>query len=141
VWPLIELLVERGLPALIHCGHDVFASPWAIEVLAQRYPDAKLILGHMGHGHIGYINGSIEVATRNPNVYLETSGQPMGSKIATAVEQLGAHRVMYGSDAPFHDPAVEQFKVRRAVTREADQEVVMHRAAQAVFFGSDGGPR
>ena len=116
----------------------MFASPWAIEVLAQRYPEAKLILGHMGHGHIADINGSIEVAARNPNVDPETSGMPMGSKIATAVAQLGAGRVMYGSDAPFHDPAVEQFKVRRAVPREADLEVVMHHAAQSVFFGAGG---
>jgi uncharacterized protein len=135
VWPLIELIAERGLPALIHCGHDVFASPWAIEVLAQRYPQAKLILGHMGHGHIAYINGSIEVASRNPNVWLETSGMPMGSKITAAVRQLGASRVMYGSDAPFHDPSVEQFKVIRAVPDETERNVVMHHAAQSLFFG------
>lgn len=29
----------------------------------------------MGHSNAVYINGSIEVALRNPNVYLETSGK------------------------------------------------------------------
>ena len=37
---------------------------------------------------------------------------PMHTKIREAVERVGAERVLYGSDAPFHHPAVEQLKVR-----------------------------
>lgn len=112
VHPIIELLIERDLPALIHCGHPIFSLPWSIEELVRRYPAAKVILGHMGHGNIIYINGAIDVASRNPNVYLETSGMPMHSKIREAVQRLGPDRVLYGSDAPFHHPTVELAKVR-----------------------------
>ena len=66
----------------------------------------------MGHGNIVYINGAIAVAERNENVWLETSGMPMHTKIAEAVRRVGAERVMYGSDAPFHHPVVEMAKVR-----------------------------
>jgi predicted TIM-barrel fold metal-dependent hydrolase len=112
VHPIIELLVERRLPALIHCGHPIFTLPWSIEELVIRYPMARIILGHMGHGNIIYINGAIDVATRHPNVYLETSGMPMHSKIREAVDRVGPDRVLYGSDAPFHHPTVELAKVR-----------------------------
>jgi len=43
-----------------------------------------IVLSHMGHGHIVYINGAIEVAKRNDYVFLETSGMPMHSKIKEA---------------------------------------------------------
>jgi len=89
VHPIVELLIERGLPALIHCGHPIFTLPWSIEELVRRYPEARIILGHMGHGNIIYINAAIDVAERNPNVYLETSGMPMHSKIREAVERIG----------------------------------------------------
>ena len=73
----------------------------------RRFPGAKVILGHMGHGNVVYINAAIDIAARNPNVYLETSGMPMHTKIREAVERVGPERVLYGSDAPFHHPTVE----------------------------------
>ena len=112
VHPLYELVVERDLPVLIHCGHPIFTLPWSIEEAIVAFPAAKVILGHMGHGNIVYINASIDIAERNPNVYLETSGMPMHTKIREAVERVGADRVLYGSDAPFHHPTVEMSKVR-----------------------------
>lgn len=112
VHPIIEALIERQLPALIHCGHPIFSLPWSIEELIRRFPEARIILGHMGHGNIIYINAAIDVAERNPNVYLETSGMPMHSKIREAVERVGPDRVLYGSDTPFHHPTVELAKVR-----------------------------
>jgi len=112
VHPLMELLRERKLPVLIHCGHPIFTLPWSIEELVVNFPDVPVVLGHMGHGNIVYINGAIDVAARNPSVYLETSGMPMHTKIAEAVERVGRDRVLYGSDAPFHHPKVEIEKVR-----------------------------
>jgi predicted TIM-barrel fold metal-dependent hydrolase len=112
IHPLMEILAERDLPVLIHCGHPIFTLPWSIEELIVHFPEAKVILGHMGHGNIIYINGAIDVAARHPNVYLETSGMPMHTKIAEAVERVGPERVLYGSDAPFHHPVVEVAKVR-----------------------------
>lgn len=134
VWPLIELLIERDLPVLIHCGTPIFTLPWSIEELVRRFPEGKFVLGHMGHTNIVYIDGAIDVAERNPNVWLETSGQPMTSKIAEAVRRCGADRVMYGSDAPFHEPRVEQLKVELAGLSASDYERVMHGTARELFF-------
>jgi predicted TIM-barrel fold metal-dependent hydrolase len=102
--------------------------------LDPAYPDAKIILGHMGHGNIVYINAAIDIAARHPNVYLETSGMPMHSKIAEAVKRVG-DRVLYGSDAPFHDPAVEMLKVRVSGLGEAAVRAVLHDNAERLFFG------
>ena len=89
----------------------------------------------MGHGNIVYINASIDVAARNPNVYLETSGMPMHTKIKEAVERVGPDRVMYGSDAPFHHPAVEIAKVRLSGLKPELVERVLGRNALSLFLG------
>lgn len=135
VHPIIELLIERELPALIHCGHPIFTLPWSIEELIVRYPAARIILGHMGHGNIVYINAAIDVAARHPNVYLETSGMPMHAKIREAVERVGPDRVLYGSDTPFHHPSVELTKVRVSGLPPDLTDRVLGENGRRLFFG------
>lgn len=135
VHPLIELLLERDLPVLIHCGHPIFTLPWSIEELIVNFPEAKVVLGHMGHGNIVYINAAIDVAARNPNVYLETSGMPMHTKIKEAVERVGPGRVLYGSDTPFHHPAVEIAKVRLSGLEPELVERVLGTNGHTLFVG------
>jgi predicted TIM-barrel fold metal-dependent hydrolase len=137
VHPLVEALIERDMPALIHCGHPIFTLPWSIEELAVRYPAAKIILGHMGHGNIIYINGAIDVAERNANVYLETSGMPMHTKIAEAMRRVGPDKVLFGSDAPFHEIGVEVRKVQVSGLSGEDVTRVLERNARKLFFGDE----
>lgn len=136
VHPLMELLLERGgLPVLIHSGHPIFTLPWSIEELAVAYPGVKVIMGHMGHGNVVYINASIDIAARCPNVYLETSGMPMHTKIKEAVDRIGVERVLYGSDAPFHHPAVEILRVQVSGLGPGDLERVLGENSRALFLG------
>jgi len=142
VYPLMELLVERGgLPVLVHSGHPIFTLPWSIEELAVAFPAVKVILGHMGHGNVVYINASIDIAARNPNVYLETSGMPMHTKIKEAVERVGVERVLYGSDVPFHHPAVEILRVQVSGLGPAELERVLCTNSRTLFLGSQSRDR
>lgn len=135
VHPLADLVAERNLPLLIHTGHPIFTLPWSIEELARAKPKTKVIMGHMGHGNIIYINAAIDAAERQPNVYLETSGMPMHSKILEAVERVGVEKVLYGSDTPFHRPEVEMLKVKLSGLNESDQEMVLGKNTENLFFG------
>jgi uncharacterized protein len=137
VHPLIELLVERDLPVLIHSGHPIFTLPWSIEELVVNFPQAKVILGHMGHGNVVYINAAIDVALRNANVYLETSGMPMHTKIKEAIERVGETRVLFGSDVPFHHPVVEIEKVKLSGLPPELVERVLSRNGRLLFFGDE----
>ncbi|MGH3142928.1 MAG: amidohydrolase family protein [Gaiellales bacterium] len=138
VHPLMELLRERGgLPVLVHSGHPIFTLPWSIEELAVSFPDVPLVMAHMGHGNVVYINAAIDIAERRPNVYLETSGMPMHTKIKEAVERIGTERVIYGSDAPFHHPAVEILRVQVSGLGAEELEDVLHRSSHKLFFRGD----
>jgi len=137
VHPMIELILERDQPVLIHCGHPIFTLPWSIEELAASFPEAKIVIGHMGHGNVVYINASIDIAERRPNVYLETSGMPMHTKIREAYERVGETRVLFGTDVPFHHPAVEILKVRVSGLDDAAQERVLNRNGRLLFLGAE----
>ena len=135
VHPLMKLAIELDVPVMIHSGHPIFSLPWIIEELVLEFPAAKVILAHMGHGNVVYINGSIAVARRNPNVYLETAGMPMHTKIRDAIEMLGPTRVLYGSGMPAYHPQVEMDKVRLSGLSGELVERVLDRNARALFLG------
>ncbi len=107
VFPIAELAEELDVPLMIHSGHEPFSLPWSIAQLAERYPKVKVLMIHMGHGNGMYIQAAIDMAKKYSNIYLETSGMPMHTKIKEAYETVGADRVMFGIDAPFHHPSVE----------------------------------
>ncbi|MBS7637955.1 amidohydrolase [Candidatus Bathyarchaeota archaeon] len=120
VHSVAEVAEEFAVPIQFHCGHPPFSLPWTFEPLARNFPKVKMVLVHMGHGHIVYINGAIEIAERNPNIYLETSGMPMHTKIKEAMIRVGSDRVLYGDDIPYGHPSWELEKARAAELGEED---------------------
>jgi predicted TIM-barrel fold metal-dependent hydrolase len=137
VHPMVELVLQRDQPILIHCGHPIFSLPWSIEELAVSFPHAKIVIGHMGHGNAVYIQASIDIAVRNPNVYLETSGMPMHTKIREAYERAGETRVLFGTDVPFHHPLVEITKVQVSGLPDDAVERVLSKNGRLLFFGDE----
>lgn len=107
VYPLMDLARAKGLPVFIHSGHPPFSLPWSIGQLAETYPDVRIVMVHMGHGHGVYIQAALDTARKYGNIWLENSGMPMHTKIREAYERVGAERIFWGSDAPFHHYAVE----------------------------------
>jgi len=131
--PVMEIARKLQLPILFHSGHPPWSLPWHFGNLADRFPDVKIILGHMGHGHIVYINGSIEMALKHENIYLETSGMPMHTKVKQAVQRVGVERVLYGSDMPFGHPAFELAKIRVAGLTEEELNKILDSNARRLF--------
>lgn len=107
VFPIAQLARDLDIPLMIHTGHPPFSLPWSVAQLADIYPDVTMVMIHMGHGNGMYVQSAIDMAKKYPNLYLETSGMPMHTKIKEAYEQVGNDRIMWGLDAPFHHPTVE----------------------------------
>lgn len=132
--PVMELARTYRRPVFIHCGHPPFSLPWQIGLLAERHPDVPVVMIHMGHGHGVYIGGSIDMARRFDNLWLEVSGMPMGCQIANAFRTVGRDRVMFGIDSPFHHPTVEIQRVLSCGLDDAALEAVFYDNA-AAFMG------
>lgn len=133
VHPIVEEARKAGAPVLIHTGHSPFSLPWSVGELAENFRDVKIVMLHMGDGHGLYIQGAINTAKRYDNIYLETSAMPMATKIKEAVNSIGVERVMYGSDIPFGNPAVEILKMSSVDFTASEFEHLFYLNAKTVL--------
>jgi hypothetical protein len=131
--PVMKTARKHRVPVLIHCGHPPWSLPWSFDRLARRFPDVVIVMAHMGHGHIIYINGALDVAEDHPNICVDTAGMTMHTKIKEAVERLGEDRVMYGSDLPLGHPAWEIPKVKISGLDENQLHKVLYKNAVKIY--------
>ncbi len=101
---IFETAARLGIVVMVHTG---WGTPHSLPALliprAKQYPDLPIIVAHGGFGAVtGY--EAVVVAQTCPNVYLETSWC-WGMDIKQFVTQVGANRVMMGSDFPENVPA------------------------------------
>ena len=134
VHPIMEEAKRARVPVAIHSGHPPFSLPWSIGELAEVYPDVRIVMLHMGHGHGVYIQAAINTAKRYENIILETSGMPMHTKIKEAVTTVGETRVVYGSDIPFHHTSVELQRVKMAGLTDGELRLVLHDNAEELLI-------
>ncbi len=134
VFPLMEEARRRNLPVFIHSGHPPFSLPWSIGQLAEAFPEVRIVMVHMGHGHGVYIQAAIDTARKYDNIFLENSGMPMHTKIKEAYCRVGAERLFWGSDAPFHHYAVEILRTEVSGLNERQLEDVFYTNIQR-FMG------
>ena len=96
--PAFEIADERRLPVLLHTYGE---QPGLEQVpgLAERYPEASLLLAHAG---IGTIEEYIRLAREHENVYLDlcTSMCPVGV-VERLVSDAPIEKILWGSDGQF----------------------------------------
>lgn len=131
VLPIAELAKKYDVPLMVHSGHPPHSLPWAIAELADLCPDVKIVMIHMGHGNGIYVQSALDMARKYPNIYLETSGTSMHTKIRETYEKIGSDRIMWGLDAPFHVPAAEILKTALCgLDEKALEDVFYNNAAK-----------
>lgn len=87
------------------------STPADLALLAARHPDATLICGHTG----GDWERGVRAIRPHKNVYADLAGgDPTAGMTEMAVNELGAERVLYGSDAPGRSFASQIAKVSGA---------------------------
>ena len=114
------------------------------------FPNAKLLLGHMGEG-LPYVlwrldsrwafhnHQGIELRRGNPseylrhNLYITTSGVCSEPPLICALDALGADHVLFGTDYPFEDMATATEFLERAAISEADRASVAHGTAETLL--------
>ena len=121
--PVMERARKYGLPVLFHSWSDTYSHPHAIGNIAGRYPEVTVIMGHMGFEE--WLE-AVMVAKRNSNILLDTTGTTSDLVIIkTAYEELGAERIVFGSDAPALGVGPEMAKVQYAdIPEEAKKKIL-----------------
>ena len=120
-------LERRGLPLLIHQGTTfsrasslAWARPAAIDELALRHPELRIVIAHLGHP---FFDEAIAVIRRQPHVYADVSAlvsRPwlLYHALVAACEYRVTHKLLFGTDFPFFT-AKQTIEGLRAVTGEA----------------------
>jgi hypothetical protein len=133
VYPLAEKARELKICFMVHSDPYITGTPWQVGLLAMDFPDLPIVMAHMGFIDVVCNDAAIKMAKRCPNIYLETCGVSSEAHIAKAVREIGAHRVLNGSDMPFHDPAFDMARIQYADISEEEKKMVLGGSAQRLL--------
>ena len=109
--PCWQVAAERGVPIITHSWAlsdynpaQRFATPEHFERYVARYPQVSVVLGHAGGRYEGHL-AAADLARRYPNVYLDFSGDIFSfGFVEWLAHQVGADRVLFGTDVVMFDP-------------------------------------
>lgn len=121
VYPIVELAIDYDVPIWVHTGHQPNATPTLMGTLARDFPQAKLIIGHMG---FGMFYDAMCMARRYPNLYIDVSLQG-GHAFLAACEEVGPGKLIYGSDAPYASPGSMKRIIEDSPLSAADKAQVL----------------
>ena len=134
IFPLLEVLRERSLPLMLAGGYPGFSHPSQIGDLARQFPDLTIIATHGGQLNISglLLADAGRMLRKNPNVLMETSGIYREDFIEDTVKELGAGRVLFGSNSPYMDQGFEAQRIRRAHLDDAAKRTMGRENAIAI---------
>jgi uncharacterized protein len=121
--PIYDFAAERGLFILVHTwlDGDPYGSQDLFAAVAADYPPVKWLMGHSG-GPYGSIR-AVEIAQKLDNIFLDlTLSMCPAQQVEYFVREVGAERVLFGTDNPFIDPRPQVGRV--ALARIPDEDKV-----------------
>jgi len=113
--PMYELCADAGLVVLSHSGPGPAGSagsarPSDFAPVLRKWPDLRLVLAHLGGAswrETAAVAADFPQLVFDLSEIIEWTGAPHApttSELSTLIRQIGADRVMLGSDFPWYDP-------------------------------------
>ena len=147
ITPFLEIVAPFKKPVQIPTAWTNFATPLEhgipmyVDYLAERFPEIPFIITKMGRSYDFIFEIALAVAYKHWNVYFDTA-QSRPDHVSRAVRDLGAQRVMFGTDwcdiwREYNEPAGIYPKslqmVKAAGLSEPDLDWVLGRTAATVY--------
>lgn len=137
-----EILEEAGrykkdLIVQVHTAqHSMLEPPFAIWILAQKFPEIRFLCGHPMMSKI-QLDNMAAVVKQCPNIIFDTCCTwTHDHQIERAVELLGGStNIMFGSDNPYYNKSVciDKELIEHADISEEDKENIFYRNFERVF--------
>ena len=127
---IMDKVRELKIPVLAHCGMGL--APIQYEGVAKSYPDVTLILAHLGFDQnwsnmFSYPQQANCLARRYRNVYLDTSAATwIQHTLEQAVADVGADKLIFGSDGPWFSPSIMLACLRELDLPEHDMKKILY---------------
>jgi hypothetical protein len=115
--PVLRAAADHGgLPVVVHGAAPTTEADLAtLAGLARRYRTVPLVISQLGG--VNWLT-AVELAKQTPNLYLELSTANLIFAVRLAINEV-PDRTLFGSDAPYGDPALARATVER-VTRSGE---------------------
>jgi uncharacterized protein len=134
--PLFEFAAERKAVVLTHSSEQNSLCedfiPWA-----NKFPEVRLILAHIGCGWDGDITHQVRAIQKSQhgNVFADTSSARsiMPGLIEWAVQEVGADRVLFGTDTPLYSTAMHRARIDHAELSDTNKRLVLRENALELF--------
>jgi len=108
---------RHGAVVQSHSG-DPSCLPEDFLTFADGFPEVTLILSHLGWGHDGDMAHQVRAIqqSRHGNVYTDTSSSRsiIPGLIEWAVREVGADRMLYGTDSPLYFAPMQRARIDQA---------------------------
>jgi predicted TIM-barrel fold metal-dependent hydrolase len=112
-----------------------------MQYLAENFPDATIVFPHLG-GNRDDIFARISIVAQHRNAHIDLSGSGIERVgiLERAVKEIGAGRVLYGSDFTINEPSAVIARVKNAFLTEDEREKILYRNVERLLANA-GQPR
>ena len=137
---LFEFAAEHGALVTTHSG-EPNSRPEAFVPFANDFPEVQLILAHLGHtdddDHTHHVRAIQQC--RHNNVFVDTSSaiNIFPGLLEWAVGEIGADRLLYGTDSPLYFVPMQRARIDHAEISEEEKKMILHDNS-AALLGSIG---
>ncbi|MCL2563861.1 MAG: amidohydrolase family protein [Oscillospiraceae bacterium] len=121
---ILDVIESYGVPVLVHTGTAPLSLPQQWAIYAERHPGVTFVFEHLGYIDYGY--SCVECVRNLENVYVETSGQVEIPVLFKAYHELGADRIIFGSDWPYKYPKSEIVRLEVLPLSDEEKEKIFH---------------
>ncbi len=121
--PLVAFAVESGWPVYVRTGTPPHALPLQVAWLANRFPEGSFVLGRSGATDFSHDGPSTLAAASN--VYADSVYVEWPTALAAVDPATAGRRVVFTTDAPFADPAIELRRVTEAGLPDDVQSAIL----------------
>lgn len=99
-----------------------------MEYLARNFPKNTIVFPHLG-GNRGDIDARLAIVARHKNTHIDISGSGVERVgiLEKAVKEIGADRVLYGSDFTINEPSAVIARVRNGFLSSEEREKILYR--------------
>ena len=133
---IFEFAAERRAVVLGHSSEqNSLAADYA--QLANQFPEVKLIIAHLGCGWDGDLTHQVRAIEQNlhGNLFTDTSSAKSITPrlIEWAVREVGAERILFGTDTPLYFTAMQRARIDHAELSDQEKRLILCENAERLL--------
>ena len=135
---IFEFAASHNALVLAHSG-DRGCFPEDLVVFANKFPQVRLILAHLGHSSDESVSRQVSglKRSRTGNIYMDTSSisSMYGGLIEWAVREVGYQRILFGTDTPAYFSPSQKARIEHAELPRKAKEAILEGNARTLLGG------